>query len=101
MLDVIIILKKMLYQARVKHGRPKGFSRKKKIPYQAPLTQLGPQKCTFWKNANISPNINATILIFFGKLKELPGATHLCFAFTTTVPKFGTKTVQSSKNAEK
>ena len=26
-------------------------SRIKKIPYQAPPTQLGPQKCAFWKNA--------------------------------------------------
>ena len=37
------------YQARA------GFSRIKKIPYQAPLTQLGPQKCTFWKNAFLGP----------------------------------------------
>ena len=41
------------YQARAKRGRPKvaaqsaGFSQIKKIPYQAPPTQLGPRKCTF------------------------------------------------------
>ena len=29
---------------------PRG-AQTKKIPYQAPPTQLGPQKCTFWKNA--------------------------------------------------
>ena len=28
-----------------------GFSRIKKIPYQAPPTHLGPQKCTLKKNA--------------------------------------------------
>ena len=38
-----------------------GFSRIKKIPYQAPLTQLRPQKCTFWKNAFWDPNINVRI----------------------------------------
>ena len=32
-----------------------GFSRIKKIPYQAPPTQLGPQKCAFWKNAFLGP----------------------------------------------
>ena len=30
-------------------------SRIKKIPYQAPPTQLGPRKCTFWKNALFGP----------------------------------------------
>ena len=38
-----------IYQARTR------FSQIKKIPYQAPLTQLGPQKCTFWKNAFLGP----------------------------------------------
>ena len=36
-----------VYQARAKRGRPQGFSRIKKIPYQAPPTQLGLRKCTF------------------------------------------------------
>ena len=31
----------------IKPARSAGFSRIKKIPYQAPPTQLGPQKCTF------------------------------------------------------
>ena len=31
--------------------KPAGFSRIKKIPYQAPPIQLGPRKCTFWKKA--------------------------------------------------
>ena len=39
------------YQARAKQG----FSRIKKIPYQAPPTQLGPRKCTFWKKAFLGP----------------------------------------------
>ena len=30
-------------------------SRIKKIPYQAPPTQLGPQKSTFWKRAFLGP----------------------------------------------
>ena len=34
---------------------PAGFSRIKKIPYQAPPTQLGPQKCTFCKDAFLGP----------------------------------------------
>merc|ERR1712127_303199 len=37
------------------------------------------------------PNINVTILIFFGKFKELPGTTFLCFEFSTRVPKNGPK----------
>ena len=35
------------YQVRGAAARSAGFSRIKKIPYQAPPTQLGPQKCTF------------------------------------------------------
>ena len=31
------------------------FSRIEKIPYQAPPNQLGPRKCTFWKNAFLGP----------------------------------------------
>ena len=31
------------------------FSRIKKIPYQAPPTQLGPQNCKFWKNTDHKP----------------------------------------------
>ena len=31
----------------IKPARSAGFSRIKKIPYQAPPTQLGPRKCTF------------------------------------------------------
>ena len=30
-------------------------------------------------------------LLSFGKFKALPGATLLCFAFSTTVPKYGPK----------
>ena len=33
--------------ARRAAARSAGFSRIKKIPYQAPPTQLGPRKCTF------------------------------------------------------
>ena len=39
----------------IKPARSAGFSRIKKIPYQAPPTQLGPQKCTFWKIAFLGP----------------------------------------------
>ena len=39
----------------MKPARSAGFSRIKKIPYQAPPTQLGPQKCTFGKNAFLGP----------------------------------------------
>ena len=39
----------------IKPARSKGFSPTKKIPYQAPPTQLGPQKCTFCKNAFLGP----------------------------------------------
>ena len=39
----------------IKPARSAGFSRIKKIPYQAPLTQLGPRKCTFWKKAFLGP----------------------------------------------
>ena len=35
------------YQEIIKPARSAGFSRIKKIPYQAPPTQLGPRKCTF------------------------------------------------------
>ena len=35
--------------------RAYNFSRIKKIPYQAPPTQLGPQKFTLWKNAFQGP----------------------------------------------
>ena len=31
----------------IKPARSAGFSQIKKIPYQAPPTQLGPRKCTF------------------------------------------------------
>ena len=41
-----------IYQARAERV---GFSRIKKIPYQAPPTQLGPRKCTIWKNAFQGP----------------------------------------------
>ena len=39
----------------IKPARSAGFSPIKKIPYQAPPTQLGPRKCTFWKNALLGP----------------------------------------------
>ena len=39
----------------IKPARSVGFSQIKKIPYQAPPTQLGPRKCTFWKNAFLRP----------------------------------------------
>ena len=39
----------------IKPARSAGFSRIKKIPYQAPPTQLGPRKCTFWKKAFLGP----------------------------------------------
>ena len=70
------------------HTRPLGLNWGPKNVY------LG--KTHFW-----DPNINFRILIIFGKFKELPGATFLCFEFSTTVPKNGPKTVQSSINAEK
>ena len=37
----------IFYQARRAAARSAAFSRIKKIPYQAPPTQLGPRKCTF------------------------------------------------------
>ena len=40
-----------LFSMLIKPARSPGFSRIKKIPYQNPPTQLGPQKCTFWKKA--------------------------------------------------
>ena len=39
----------------IKPARSAGFSRIKKIPYQAPPTQFGSQKCTFSKNAFLGP----------------------------------------------
>ena len=39
----------------IKPARSAGFSRIKKIPYQAPPTQLGPRKCTLWQNAFLGP----------------------------------------------
>ena len=45
----------MLKKVFIKPARSAGFSRIKKIPYQAPPTQLGPQKCTFWKHAFLGP----------------------------------------------
>ena len=55
----------------IKPAGSAGFSRIRKMPYQAPPTQLGPRKCTFWKNAYQGWEFN----FFFGKFKELPGAT--------------------------
>ena len=40
----------------IKPARSVGFSRIKKIPYQAPPTQLGRRKCTFSKKAVLRPN---------------------------------------------
>ena len=60
--------------ARMAAARSAGFSQIKKIPYQAP-PQLGPRKCTFKKTLFWDTNINVRILIFFGKINELPGAT--------------------------
>ena len=71
----------------------------KKIPYQAPPTQLGPQNVHFRKWHFWDPNINVRIFIFFGKFKELPGATFLYFPLGYL--KTAQKTVQSSKNTEK
>ena len=39
----------------IKPARSAGFSQIKKIPSQAPPTQLGPQKCKFCKNAFLGP----------------------------------------------
>ena len=47
----------LIYEINViKLARSTGFWRIKKIPYQATPTQLGPQKCKFWKNAFLGPN---------------------------------------------
>ena len=48
---------RILHRARVCMARKSGdfIMVYKKIPYQAPLTQLGPRKCTFWKNAFLGP----------------------------------------------
>ena len=64
-----------------------GTTRIKKIPYQAPPTQLGPRKCTFWKNAFLGPNVR--IFIFY------------VLSFPLQYLKTAQKTVQSLKNAEK
>ena len=45
----------LFYQSRRAPERSSGFSRIKKIPYQAQSTQLGPQKCTIWENAFKGP----------------------------------------------
>ena len=79
----------------MKPTRSAGFSRSKKIPYQAPLTQLGPKNVYFGKSHFWDPYINVRSFIFFGKFKELPGATLFCFAFSTTVPK---KTPKNDQN---
>ena len=40
-------------------------------------------------------------LFFFGKFKELPGATFLCFEFSTRVPKNGPKNGPKFKKRRK
>ena len=49
----------------IKPARSAGFSRIKKIPYKAPPTQLGPRKCTFWKNAFLGPKYQYLDFFFF------------------------------------
>ena len=50
----------------------------------------GPENVHFGKTHFWDPNINVKFF-FFWKLKELPGATFLCFEFSTRVPKNGPK----------
>ena len=57
----------------IKPAQSAGFSRIKKIPYQAPPTHWGPENVHFRKRHFWDPNINVGIFIFFRKFKELPG----------------------------
>ena len=94
---------KLLYSHLIiKPLRSAGFSQIKKIPYQAPPTQLEPQKCTFWKKAFLGTKYQCSDFSFYLKFcKKLPGATFLCFEFSTRVPKNGPKNGPKFKNAEK
>ena len=47
----LVLFKSLPPPGLIKPARSVGFGRIKKIPYQAPPTQLGPQECTLWKNA--------------------------------------------------
>ena len=48
---VVVMLCTNIWHCVIKPARSGGFWQIKKIPYQAPRIQLGPQKCTFLKNA--------------------------------------------------
>ena len=50
----------------IKPAQSAGFSRIKKIPYQAPPTQLGPRKCTFWRKKFGILISMLGFLLFFG-----------------------------------
>ena len=54
-------------QGIIKPARSAGFSRIKKIPYQAPPTQLRPRKCTFKKKRNFGTQISMLGFLFFWK----------------------------------
>merc|ERR1712127_960450 len=57
----------------------------------------GPKNVHFRKTQFWDPNINDRIL----KFKELPGATSLCFEFSTRVPKNGPKNGPKFKKRRK
>ena len=78
-----------------------GGSQIKKIPYQAPPTQLGPENVHFGKRLFWDQHINVRIFIYFWKFKELPGATFLCIEFSTRVPKNGPKNGPKFKKRRK
>merc|ERR1712127_1057863 len=61
----------------------------------------GPENVHFRKTQFWDPNINVKIFIFFGKFKELPGATFLCFELSTRVPQNGPKNGQKLKKRRK
>ena len=58
----------------IKPARSAGFSRIKKIPYQAPQKMYILEKHIFGTKISM-----LRFLFFFEKFKELPGATLLCF----------------------
>ena len=77
------------------------FSRIKKIPYQAPPTQLGPRKCTFWENRFFGTQISMLrFSFFFANWKNYQEQLYSVFSFPLRYRKTAQKMVQSSKNAE-
>ena len=92
----MVLYKYVCYQARVSAG----LSQIKKIPYQAPPSQLGARKCTFWKNAFLGPKYQCKDFFFLENLK-ITRRNFLCFEFSTTLPKNGPKNGPKFKKRRK